>query len=398
MKICLIEDFYRPYSSGGASAYVIALADQLVAAGHQVSVITSAPTPGGNVVIETIEQITIYRIPTHLLNIPIYSKKITWLGKIPSVLLYWFNPWVYTAVKKSIAAIDPDVCHTVDTLYLSLAAMIAVRHSGRPWVHSLLYVNLIKPTGMIWNPRLKNGIGWWKLMLPLTRWLIRSPNVVITPSAFSLALHQRYGFFSRSETTLIPLGPMHPIHPQSRPNHQPKQFLTVGRMNREKGTLIVLRAFLAYSNPDARLTIIGTGPDDAAIRSLAQSDSRISVRGHLTSEELGQAFSGSDVYISASMALETFNLTISEAFHAGLPVIASNVGAQPELVATGCGLIFPPGDQVALTQAMKRYVEEPGLWTQHAAAALKRSQDFSFAENVRRTIGEYAGVLKQPTI
>lgn len=393
MKICLLEDFFRPYSSGGASEYVIRLADSLAQAGHKVSVISTAPTGVKRTAVEYDGPIQVFRVPTRLANIPVYTKRISAWGRLPSLVLYWFNPWTYREVRRILREVQPDVVHTFDALYLSLGALVAVRQSKIPWAHSLLYVNLIKPTGLSWQGPGQPRIGWWSLFLPLARWLVRSPNLIISPSQFSLSIHQRFGFFPQSKTAVVGLGPMHDITSSPHPTDGPVQFLSVGRMNTEKGTLIILDAFLNYHHPNARLVIVGRGSDEAKIRAKAQADNRVTVLGHLSSEELAAVFSRSNVYISASVALETFNLTICEAFHAGLPVIASNVGAQPELLTADCGQVVEPRNVDALTKAIARYVENRSLLQAHASAALERSQNFTFPKNVERTMALYTGLV-----
>lgn len=391
MKICIVEDFYRPFSSGGASEYVNRLTDALSSDGHDVIVITTSASSR----ISTQEKngsITVYRLATHLPNIPIYTKKVSTFGRIPSILFYWFNPWVYRRIRKILSVEQPDVIHSFDTLYLSLSALYAIRTSGFPWAHSLLYVNLIKPTGILWNDRSRDGIGWWKLALPFTRKLVGSPNMIISPSRFSLSIHQQYGFFYQTPTAVVPLGPMHTIPSPERTQQQPRNFLSVGRMNYEKGTLTILRAFQRYRHPDLRLTIVGAGPDQEIITAEAKRDTRIVVKSHLSSEDLGKEFAAADVYISASRALETFNLTISEAFQAGMPVITSHVGAQPELVNTTCGLVFSAGNEQALGEAIRTYVEHPTIWSTHAAAARIRAHDFSMLKNIKQTLEIYQGL------
>ena len=83
--------------------------------------------------------------------------------------------------------------------------------------------------------------------------------------------------------------------------------------------------------------------------------SRIEIHGEFDRKDLPEILGGIDVLIVPSLAAETFSLVAVEAQAAGLPLIASNVGALPERVEDGVnGLLVPPGDVVALAAAIER--------------------------------------------
>ena len=64
-------------------------------------------------------------------------------------------------------------------------------------------------------------------------------------------------------------------------------------------------------------------------------------------------------------------MAVIEAFAAGLAVIATPVGALPEIITSGeTGLLAPPGDHAALAQAMQRLIDSPTLRQELGAAAL----------------------------
>ena len=66
-----------------------------------------------------------------------------------------------------------------------------------------------------------------------------------------------------------------------------------------------------------------------------------------------------DVLVVPSMWIENAPFIIREAFAAGVPVIASNLGGMAEMVKDGVdGLLFPPGDAVSLGGCLRRLIEE----------------------------------------
>ena len=79
--------------------------------------------------------------------------------------------------------------------------------------------------------------------------------------------------------------------------------------------------------------------------------------------ELPQLIAGADWVVFPSQWWENAPLVINEAFQHWRPVICSAIGGALELVQDGVnGLHFPVGDAASLAAAMRRAIEEPGLW------------------------------------
>jgi glycosyltransferase involved in cell wall biosynthesis len=69
-----------------------------------------------------------------------------------------------------------------------------------------------------------------------------------------------------------------------------------------------------------------------------------------------------DVVVVPSLWYEAYSFLVSEAFAAGLPVLASRLGALADRVRDGVdGLLLPPGDIMAWRAAMQRLLDEPDL-------------------------------------
>jgi glycosyltransferase involved in cell wall biosynthesis len=88
-----------------------------------------------------------------------------------------------------------------------------------------------------------------------------------------------------------------------------------------------------------------------------------------------------DVFVLPSKR-EGISNTLLEAQSCGLPVIATDVGGTPEIVAHGrAGMLVPPGNVQAMAEAILRYVEEPALMRRQGLAARERmEQEFSMAK------------------
>ncbi len=139
----------------------------------------------------------------------------------------------------------------------------------------------------------------------------------------------------------------------------------VGRLSPEKGLEVLVEAL--PSVPGCRLVLVGEGPERAKleelVRTLALGD-RVQLAGWV--DPPWTATWAFDVLVMPSF-MEGFPLVIVEAMLAGIPVVASNVGGIPEIVAEGeTGLLVPPNDAAALAGALRTVVDDPGLRQQMA--------------------------------
>ncbi len=95
-----------------------------------------------------------------------------------------------------------------------------------------------------------------------------------------------------------------------------------------------------------------------------------------------------------SIGIETFGIVALEAMAAGRPVIASNIGGLPDVVADGeTGLLVPPGDATALAAAMHRLLVDAPLRERMGAAACRRAAGFRAEQVVARIEETYRRLL-----
>ncbi len=176
---------------------------------------------------------------------------------------------------------------------------------------------------------------------------------------------------------------------------------TVGRMQAVKDQLTLVRAFLRLlkSEPSARnilrLVLVGDGPlRHQAAAMLAAEDANELAWLAGTRDDVPRLLRGLDVFVLPSLA-EGISNTILEAMACGLPVVATRVGGNPELVIEGkTGMLVPAADPVALADALANYLRNPGLAKQHGAAGRERVvREFSLNAMVQRYVSVYDEVL-----
>jgi len=176
-------------------------------------------------------------------------------------------------------------------------------------------------------------------------------------------------------------------------------FGTVGRMHGVKDQLNLAKAFIALARlrPEQagrlRLVMIGDGPLQSECQNLL-NEACLSQAAWLPGarNDIPDILRALDIFVLPSQA-EGISNTILEAMASGLPVIATRVGGNPELVEPDLtGLLPPARDPQALAEAMCRYLDDPQLKKTHSEAGLQRVRGkFS----LQHMLDNYASVYQQ---
>lgn len=137
-------------------------------------------------------------------------------------------------------------------------------------------------------------------------------------------------------------------------------LLFVGRLSEEKGVFTLIRAMEHLK--DISLKIVGTGPMESELRDFVAEKgiTNVSFAGAKTGQEKWELFRNSLLVIVPSEWYETFCLVAIEAYAAGKPVIASNIGSLPYVIEDGkTGLLFSPGSAEELRDKVRYLVQRP---------------------------------------
>ena len=171
---------------------------------------------------------------------------------------------------------------------------------------------------------------------------------------------------------------------------------TIANFKPHKGHAELVRAIVEVrrSVPDVRLVLVGVGPLESEVRSLAEQlgviDAVIFAGFRDDVPRLLQAF---DVFTLASR-YEGLSIALIEAMALGRPVVVTRAGGLPEAVTDGqSGLLVPPGDVDALAAGLVRVLSDHALAKRLGWGARRRAEDFDIQRTVRRTEEVYEELL-----
>jgi glycosyltransferase involved in cell wall biosynthesis len=160
--------------------------------------------------------------------------------------------------------------------------------------------------------------------------------------------------------------------PRLSPARDSNEVLYIGRLTREKGLPFLIDSWKALEDPELRLTIAGSGPLESLSRDASRS---VSFLGQLSQRAIAERMLQARAVVVPSIWYEVQPLVILEALAAGLPVIASDIGAMPECVGAG-GLVFPSGSSEDLVEALRALRSDDAVDGWSLAARLEFERRF----------------------
>lgn len=159
-------------------------------------------------------------------------------------------------------------------------------------------------------------------------------------------------------------------------SQSPLSVVAVAHLIREKGLEYLIRGAALAGDAVGHVRVVGDGPEQARLESLASElgiAQRVSFLG--LRDDVHGLMSGSDVFVHPAVWHEAFGLTIAEAMACGRPIVASHVGAIPELIEDGAsGLLVPPGDAPAIAAALVRLAADAELRARLGTGARRRAE------------------------
>jgi len=336
MKILIVSDTYLPYINGG-SYFILHLAHGLRDRGHQVNIMTISEHFSNTV--REVDGIMEYRI---------------WSIPLPTYNRFRFSPrpLVQGLVRRIIKGMDPDIIHLQQHFMLGRAAYLASKKYNIPTIgtnHSLpdnvtFYLHL--PHKL---EELLNEYFWWQL-----RHTYDHLDVLTTPTKTAADIAQQH-----LTKELIPVSngiDLNRYHLNIDADLLRKRYqlpnesiiLYTGRLDKEKHLWVLIRALKKLRTRfKAHLVITGIGGEQKHLKQLTKNlglAEHITFTGFVSDEDFPAVYSLGDVFAISSPA-ELQSLVTMEALASGLPVVAVNAKALPELCHDGeNGFLFNEDD------------------------------------------------------
>lgn len=395
LRIALINTFYPPYNFGGDGVYVRRLAHALARRGCDVHVLHDAETYKARVKEP-------FRAPSPLeepAGVSVHRLESP-LGPIASLITHQTGrPLAYGAALDAFFRDGFDVTHFHN---VSLAGGPGILSRGRGVTLYTAHEHwLVCPTHILWRhnrevcdrrecakcqivhrrpPQLWRNTGFLERQAAHV-------DAFIALSRSSADNHRRFGF-PREMRILPSFIPDEPVRPRSAPAGRP-YALFAGRLEKIKGLQDLIPEFREREGID--LVIAGEGDFRGDLERLAEGAAGIRFLGRVPTEELSVLYLNAAAVVLPSVCLEVFPLVALEAFRAGVPIVARNLGPFPEIVETsGAGLLFDTPREAHA--AVVRLAEDEAL-RQRLGARARTAFETHWSE--RAAIGAYFRLIAE---
>ena len=375
MKVLQVHTHYR--EQGGEDTVVRAEGELLTAAGHEV-VVHVARNPAGAV------------------------------PAAAALAMSAWNPLAARELRDVAKRVQPDIAHVHNTWYaMSPSVLSALTAAAVPVVMTLHNYRLLCANGYLFRDGhvCEDCVGshpWHGVR----HRCYRGSLIASTPAAGTIALHRTLGTWSRHVRLFLALNefartrfirgglPAHKIHikpnfvndpgPRPNPPSRSRTILYVGRLEPEKGLNTLLDAWEAWDSSGLELVLVGDGILGPELRRRARPGVRLT--GSLPRDDVLAWMRRSRALVFPSVLYEGQPIVVLEALACGLPVLASRLGGNAELLRED--FLVPAGQRAAWTQALQRLEDADRM--DQAGVDARRLYEQRFTEQTARRLLEEA--------
>jgi phosphatidylinositol alpha-mannosyltransferase len=174
-------------------------------------------------------------------------------------------------------------------------------------------------------------------------------------------------------------------------------ILYVGRFEPRKGLTYLLKAYrqVRRDGIDARLLVVGTGPQEREVRRYIATRrlTGVELLGRVSELDKNRAFVTADIYSSPATGQESFGIVLLEAMAAGTAIVCSDIHGYKGVVRRGeQALLVPPKDVDALAKALATLLRDPQMRQRFGESGKERAKQFSW-ESITAKVDDYYGFV-----
>jgi glycogen(starch) synthase len=390
-RVLILSDFFPPFDHGGAERIAFYHAHGLRDRGYEVEVL--ATYDGEQVSSSATREEDGIRVHRWLSPNAISTHEpSSFANKLATASLMLMNPTSSGPLNAICKQFQPDIVHAHYITRLSYGAFVRCA-PGVPHVLTFHGYQYECPKGGLYRRR---GELCGRKPLPCRGFqsamagVLRSTDRILAISHFIEERLLEAGY-TREQVVYLPNGV--PKLEERTPTAVPRnnQFLFVGRVTEVKGIQIMLDAFAALADPQAKLIVVGDGDALPIVEARARQDSRVVVAGRLGPDAVAEMYRESMVTLVPSRFHEVMNTVTCEAQSWGRPVIASDVGGNRDLIRDGeSGLLYPVDDKEALLKCMSRLAEDHDLADRLAEGGFRQVGHYSLTRHLDSLESLYA--------
>ncbi|HLW02077.1 MAG TPA: glycosyltransferase [Ktedonobacterales bacterium] len=352
MNIVIVTDQFPPMV-GGVATVTHQLSVRLAERGHHVTVV--APSENWHNEQNHEQEIHIYRFSSF--EWPAYEgQRIAFLP--------------FLALRRLFQKIQPDVVHIHSPLVLGTLARVVAHTLHIPVIATNHFMPINLSRSLVGDGPV--GKTYSKVVYRYLVGFYQRCDYVTAPTstAFKLLVEQSLHTPGEALSNGIDLTRFRP-EPRDEclrralglPADRPLALILT-RLMEEKRVHILLQAMKQVQEP-VHLAVAGTGPDASALQTLAHRlgiSQQVTFLGFVPDEQIVPLYSLADFFVMPSVA-ELQSLATLEAMACGLPVIAADAGALPELVKPGQnGYLFPSDKSDQLAFYLDKLLRQPQQW------------------------------------
>jgi len=327
----LLTNYMETLSPGGINKVVAELGKHLARNGHCVTILQ------GN--------------PLRLRKEEIHDgfKIVRISSPIERYLTYFFNGKVFFYLKKHLKELDPHVVHIHGHTLFSAEALYSVKRLDRS-IPVVINYHVDTFSGTVGRRY------FWSTYIKIAENMANTATRIVADSNFEADYVSRVFGVRSDKLCVIPLGvdPVFRKRPLERDKCQQKemiQLLFVGYLVKRKNVQAILHTLYelvhTFRIKEARLTIVGTGPDKAHLLHLAEEleiSENITWKEHLSLPDLVVELAEADVLLLLSKS-EAYGIAVAEALSVGTPCIVADTTALREFTEEpGCFAVESPPD------------------------------------------------------